>query len=112
MTDKPTPSRWAVQRAADEIGYLNGDKSVDHICTYPQFYPVIIVLARYIEVHEEPPAPPVDPLLLRAREITAEMEDDAGFLSYAAKIRAGKYDDSGRVQSALRAKVEEVGDDS
>lgn len=60
--------------------------------------------ARYIAQHEEPP---VDPLLIEAREIAAKVvekaENDGEEYDWSRHCRSGSYDDRSDVQIALAA---------
>ena len=58
------------------------------------------VFARYIAEHEEPP---VDPLLIEAREIcAAQSEEEGGNVSWAREVRCGELDDCDEVICTLR----------
>lgn len=95
MTDIPA---WAFKRAAelskDEEPRIHwaGDKAA--------VYASMGAFARYIAEHEQPP---VDPLLVEAREIVAKYYDDEGQPNHAQAIRAGNWNETGLVKSALAA---------
>lgn len=89
-----TPPEWAIQRALAEL--CVGGQPVCH---------VVKGFARYIAEHEEPP---VDPLLIEAREIVAgwyvQNPPKCRVLSNSPEhIRDGKCDDRGEVRQALSA---------
>ena len=91
MTDIPD---WAFNRlgelSAQEAG-IDGDPA--HVQTQRAF-------ARYIAEHEEPP---VDPLLIEAREIcAAQSEEEGGNVSWAREVRCGELDDCDEVICTLR----------
>lgn len=111
MTDTNNlPPEWAIQRAL-EILYADYQASalptVDNVATYPSMYAAPIKVARYIAEHEEEP---VDPLLLKAREIVVEFYSTNHPNSRLADVREGTRDDCKAVQLALhtlRAAAEE-----
>lgn len=57
-------------------------------------------LMLHIAEHEEPP---VDPLLVEAREISAEHSRVCGQFEQAAEYRAGKWDDGATMRKVLIA---------
>ncbi len=80
---------WAIERAKDlrDAGFQRGDKNYTH------------TFARYIAEHEEPP---VDPLLIEAREIAARRAQAVGEEAWSRRYLAGEYDGAVGVQCALR----------
>lgn len=92
--------QWAKKRAcelaneAKEMpGYWNPEDVVG--CNSP-----LTALARYIAKHEEPP---VDPNLIKAREICARVVEGIDKHFVAAEYRKGIYDNLSEVQFALTA---------
>ena len=63
-------------------------------------YATLTTLARYIAKHEEPP---VDPDLIKAREICARVVEGIDKHFVAAEYRKGIYDNLSEVQFALTA---------
>jgi hypothetical protein len=59
-----------------------------------------MLAASLIAKHEQPP---VDPLLVEAREITAKYYDDHNIPNTARAIQAGHWDKGERVQTVLTA---------
>ena len=84
-----TPAEWAIKPALDELDV--GGQPVCH---------VVKAFARYIETHEEPP---VDPLLIEAREVWAKARDKSGESEIARAYRDGSYDNNDRVILVLAA---------
>lgn len=96
MTDEIP--QWAIERAAElacEVAtkpIYNADKVVNlHLDQ---------AFASYIAKHEEPP---VDPLLIEAREIAAKHYDGVCRYNTAEACRNGKWDGAPSVQLALAA---------
>lgn len=56
--------------------------------------------ARYIAKHEQPP---VDPDLVKAREICARVAEATGMVHTPTRYRSGTYDNDPEVQFALSA---------
>ena len=104
------PPDWAIERALIPVLPTLSEQNltswtvseVKNGCKEGLGYCVLVVaFARYIAEHEEPP---VDPLLLEAREIAASLAGDAAYhRNWADNVRAGKYDAEDRVQGALAA---------
>lgn len=99
MTDEIP--QWALERAARIFSAAIGQSCAasdaytpdELACTY-----IGRTFARYIAQHEEPP---VDPLLIEAREIVARHEDSLGFDEDAKSTRAGDIDSLESVQFTL-----------
>jgi hypothetical protein len=100
---------WALQRAAElanreggEVGAARGAYTPDELAyTY-----IGRTFARYIAQHEEPP---VDPLLIEAREIAAKFFEENGTPIASGNCRAGKMDSMPLVRltaEALRRGIE------
>lgn len=91
--------QWAKERACElaNAAWGRGNRfdtdSVD-------FWPSIRAFARYIAQHEQPP---VDPDLVKAREICARVYENSGCGIAAGNCRSGKLDDYSEVQFALSA---------
>jgi len=88
--------KWAKQRACDLVNACRGVHSSKY---YPPMantstFPTLHVLARYIAEHEEPP---VDPLLVEARELCAQ------FSHYKKGYISGACDAHIEVRIALAA---------
>jgi hypothetical protein len=98
MSDIP---EWAVKRATDLTSEAMKDGSWLPIGGHAS-----AAFARYIAEHEEPP---VDPLLIEAREIASQVRRGVATDSQSmngtvsANIRDGKFDDHQLVKSAYRA---------
>lgn len=98
MTRDAEIPKWAVERA-EELAAAEAEGGTT-------WTPLADAFARYIAAHEEPP---VDPLLVEARQIAAEIRRSAREgapyqqCSIAAKIEAGEWDDHQLVLSAERA---------
>lgn len=105
MTDTTTlPADWAIERAIEVGGFVTPVALVKehHLC-----YPTIINVARYIETKEQPP---VDPWLLQARELAADLVGVWGSSISAGACRAGNFDAHSGVRAiaaALRTAYEE-----
>lgn len=95
MTDEIP--QWALERAAElankEAGVTGG-----FTAAYMTEADLGRTFASYIAQHEEPP---VDPLLIEAREIVARHEDSLGFDEDAKSTRAGDVDSCESVQFTL-----------
>jgi hypothetical protein len=63
-------------------------------------HPTVLTVARLIAKHEQPP---IDPLLVMAREAAASHYDRIGAVKRQGPIREGRDDQCGSVQSALTA---------
>lgn len=88
--------QWARERAAELA-----NKESDDACFTAAYVAAAYLgeaFARYIAQHEEPP---VDPLLIEAREIVARHEDSLGFDEDAKSTRAGDVDSCESVQFTL-----------
>lgn len=89
MTDEIP--QWAWERLRELMGYKQ-DTEFRHWRGFDN-------LARYIVAHEQPP---VDPLLVEAREIAATC-DLSGMANWRKFCRAGHYDGGSEVSIALAA---------
>lgn len=102
MTDLPPD--WAIQRAIDLRHDLDPavEWRLDTIKDAPKGYASMIAFARYIAQHEQPP---VDPLLIEAREIVAEAWRRSPFNgpANAARALSGEADDTVPVKAVLAA---------
>lgn len=86
--------RRCEKRLGRRLGYGAGD--IGNIC-----YPAITELAATIAKHEQPP---VNPLLIEAREFVARAFDQRGGYSCTAQAyRNGEYDSDMTVKSVLLA---------
>ena len=93
--------QWALERAAElankeggEVGAASDAYTPDELaCTY-----IGRTFARYIAQHEEPP---VDPLLIEAREMAAKYYERARMPDTAGLCRNGERDDWLHVELAL-----------
>lgn len=94
MTDEIP--QWALERAAELANKEMGEDYLSPTSIAGTY--VGTALARYIAQHEEPP---VDPLLIEAREIVARHEDSLGFDEDAKSTRAGDVDSCESVQFTL-----------
>lgn len=100
MTDEIP--QWALERAAElankeggEVGAASDAYTPDELaCTY-----IGRTFARYIAQHEQPP---VDPLLIEAREIAAK-DAQTDFPEFANNIRDGECDDCAEIVLVLTA---------
>lgn len=88
-----TPPQWAMDKAL-ALRERENDRDSDWDIVVTRAF------ARYIAEHEEPP---VDPLLIEAREIAAETWRNAGSIRYADNIEAGRRDGANDVVIALAA---------
>lgn len=94
MTDEIP--QWALERAAE---LANKEAGVaGFTAAYMTEADLGRAFASYIAQHEEPP---VDPLLIEAREIVARHEDSLGFDEDAKSTRAGDVDSCESVQFTL-----------
>jgi len=97
MTDEIP--QWALERAAQlankEAGVTGG-----FTAAYMTEADLGRAFARYIAQHEQPP---VDPLLIEAREIAAKYYDGVCRYNTAEACRNGKWDGAPSVQLALAA---------
>lgn len=83
---------WALAMASDLAFAENGP---------PVHYTrELVAFARYIASHEQPP---VDPILLRAREIVANIYAERGSPYYPKEVVAGNFDDDPSVEVVIRA---------
>src|SRR3546814_9625847 len=89
---------WAYSRVFDEVKKEIGSTTDKYCFANPQDWPCSRAFARYIAGHEEPP---VDPDLLKAREIAASCYYDEG---YRKSLLGGEWDNSSAV---VRARSEE-----
>jgi hypothetical protein len=91
---------WAIERACVEAN----NRSKYHPWTKHDYGSngALTALADYIAAHEQPP---VDPLLIEAREIAADVfdQDHGGAMTHSRMIREGKADESINVLTALTA---------
>jgi hypothetical protein len=94
---------WAKQRAC-ELANAVGDWAVPVKWGQAQHYALGQAFARYIAEHEEPP---VDPLLIEAREIVAQWYADnpkmGGGTREPTRIRAGEIDAGAEVTQTIVA---------
>lgn len=95
--------QWAFDRAC-ELTNIDGSSydSKDPRFRAPDVgaYSIGKAFARYIAQHEQPP---VDPDLVKAREICARAAKAVGQANNPMRYRAGDYDDDPEVQFALSA---------
>ncbi len=100
MSDKEIPM-WAKERACE---LANAE---DHRMSPPvaaawkvsdRGYPTLTALARYIATHEQPP---IDPLLVEAREIALEHDNGRDDILVADDYRNGRRDFTSPVLCAL-----------
>lgn len=97
MSDIP---EWAVRRAVEMANQTAGyTVQNSHQARLDTLGPYGKSLARYIAEHEEPP---VDPLLIEAREIAATNFELAG-AGFPEEVRAGAWDHKTCVIVALAA---------
>lgn len=103
MTDKTLPPMWAIERAID-ILYRHctvaARPAFNEVAKYPKVYASVLNVAQYVTQHEQEP---VDPLLLKAREIVVEFYSTNHPNSRLADVREGTRDDCKAVQLALHA---------
>lgn len=85
MTDEIP--QWALERAAELANKEMGEDYLSPTSIAGTY--VGTALARYIAQHEEPP---VDPLLIEAREIVAKFYEGNGGPISSENFRAGKLD--------------------
>lgn len=90
MTDIP---EWAKERVRVLTNAEGGPSNKWITCHRNAF-------ARYIAEHEEPP---VDPLLIEAREMAAKVAFDKDWFVHGESIQSGQRDDHSDVQIALAA---------
>jgi hypothetical protein len=104
MTDNNTKDvpEWAKRRACELAGKPWEPRDID--VQQPSFagHSAMLAFARYIAKHEEPP---VDPLLIEAREIVkATLSPDRhSRCNCREKIAAGEWDEGQKVQASLAA---------
>lgn len=82
MSEQTDIPQWALDRVYELTGFGSSWKA----------------FARYIAQHEQPP---VDPLLLEAREIAAEVYERQSLPEFAGRLRDGFNDDDEATLSAL-----------
>lgn len=70
MTDR-LPADWAIDKAVELLRKAGSTYYAEYVKPSPDLYPACCAFARYIEEHEEPP---VDPVLLAAREHAKMLE--------------------------------------
>lgn len=99
MTDK-LPADWALRVAAVEVGFKFPEAVIPSVKATPSSYATLIALARRIEKTDQPP---IEPLLLEAREIVAKYYEDANGPYNVARIRSGEWDSTNLNQIALAA---------
>ena len=87
------PPDWAIERVQEITGYYWPTSTVAG-------HAISTAFARYIAKHEEPP---VDPLLIEAREVWAREREESGNSRVAALYRAGRYDSDPAIKTALAA---------
>lgn len=92
MIVKDEIPQWAKERADD---LCDAEVAMGNIGSTAMF-----ALSRYIAQHEQPP---VDPDLVKAREICARVAHDFSSIDILDAYRAGKFDDEAEVQFALSA---------
>lgn len=97
MTTENLPADWAITKALELMGSAT---TLADVKRFPAGYPNTIRVASYIEQHKEPP---VDPLLIEAREICAKWRETKGYAHGAAMYREGGYDDYSIMKVALAA---------
>lgn len=113
MTEDTTtkfPADGAIERALELAGA--SAHAAAAVRAHPHLYSTTLAFARYIEQHE---SPPVDPVLLKARELAAgvahEIEGYSDASDFAAGYRSGTYDNDPEVVAiveALRAAAGEL----
>lgn len=87
--------QWAIKEAvlrldAEHLAQFVDDRHPHMASPDPaKYFPQVRVIARLIAAHEEPP---VDPLLIEAREICAAVQEKRGFPIYASQFRDGGFD--------------------
>jgi hypothetical protein len=91
------PPDWALSKALKLMEY--GGTPIETVRKEPSEHYEVVAFARYIAEHEEPP---VDPLLIEAREIASNSRIGAGKLG-SMIIREGGGDDAEDVQLAYAA---------
>lgn len=98
--------QWAKQRACELANAVSGFSQWKRHEVGKVGYPTLTAFARYIAQHEQPP---VDPDLVKAREICARVAEELAKheffegMVWAADYRKGFYDDDPEVQFALSA---------
>ncbi len=95
--------QWALAQACEHLNaeLKHNGSPLRYRMSEAAYNVPIIVLARYIAAHEEPP---VDPLLLEAREIVARFYDTKEGSRHRAKLfRDGDYDNEPECAQALTA---------
>lgn len=92
MTDK-LPADWAIDKAVELLREAGIPIILRAVKSNPDSYRSTIAFARYIEEHEEPP---VDPVLLAAREWV-----EAGLTGFEVGVLKGNFDYSTAVQAFI-----------
>lgn len=109
MTDDTRPPQWAIDKADRLLGETDPRAFGDGY-RHPLAAWVATTFARYIAEHEQPP---VDPLLVEAREIVASDAERRGYSAMSAKaIREGTYceDEVSMALTGLRRGIEIAGE--
>ena len=102
MTTPEQPPEWAMKRAVDELNAEQQHKRVKVRWRFPRDKELssLLIPARLIAKHEQPP---VDPILAAAREAVARMYEKSNILDVASTIRMGGEDNSSDVKAAVTA---------
>ena len=97
------PAQWALIKAARHIPHYKSmtDEDITHKIKYASPDSLVVAFARYIEQHEKPP---VDPDLIKAREIYCSTPFVSKLSSgFHGEVMKGSYDTTTPVQGILLA---------